>query len=164
MTARMRPTIAAILIATAMMAGLALRATPLAADDRNFVEVEAFNNEGAKLVLGHFTVSEVGKPQQKVGVVAIAAPNHNSFAFDYDEWREFIALTDKAVGSTSYRIVGFMVETGTTDKSELEVSGGPDVNLMIVSPKAGMARYFMDKADVPRFQKGLRQVGDYLAK
>jgi hypothetical protein len=164
MTAWTRPTIAAILIATAMMAGVALRATPLAAADRKFVEVGTFSNEGAKLVLGHFTLREVGKPQQKVGVIAIAAPNDNSFAFDYDEWLEFIDLTDKAVGSTSYRIVGVMKETGTTDTSELEVSGGPDLHLMIVSPKAGLARYAMDKADVVRFQKGLRQVRDYLAK
>lgn len=149
-----------------LMAALMLTASPLPAADRKLVTVETFSNSGAKLLVGHFTLPNVEKSQSKVGLIGIASPNYNSFAFDYEEWLELIELAKKAIDtkSTSWTIIGSMSETGTEDVSELTVSGGPGLNLMITSRKAGTAVYGMDKADLPRFQKGLGEVKEYLAQ
>ena len=144
---------------------LALLAAPLRAADGKFVVVEKFANGSAELMVAHYTDPDVEPAKARVGLVAIASPSRNSFAFDHSEWLKLIELCNKAIGvkSATWTQVGTMSETGTSDVSQLTISAGPGVSFVISSPKEGTVSYIVPKADLPRLQKGMRQVRDYLA-
>jgi hypothetical protein len=83
-----------------------------------------------------------------------------------DEWIKLIDLCNKAIKtqSSAWIVVGSMTETGTEDVSQLTVSAGPSVSLVISSPKIGTVSYTLERSDLPRFQQGLQKVKDYLSK
>jgi len=102
----------------------------------------------------------------KVGLLSIASPSRNSFAFKLDAWLSMIALWNKAivVQSANWKVIGTMTEQETTGVSQLTISAGPGVSFMISSPKSGTVSYALDRKDAGRFDKAVLQVRDYLAK
>jgi hypothetical protein len=149
-----------------VMAGLSLVASPLSAAEGKLVTVEKFTKGNAELAVAHFTDPDVERSKSRVGLIGIASPDRNSFAFDPAEWQQLMALCTKAIGTKAagWTVVGTMTESGTEDVSQLTVSAGPGLSLVIASPKSGTVTYVLDKGELARFQKGLRQVKDYLAK
>lgn len=152
-------------IAALLIVSLTLLASPLRAQGKLEI-VEKFTKGNAELSVAHFTDPSVEKSKSKVGLIGIASPSRNSFAFNKGEWTKLIELCQKAIAikSAGWTQVGSMTETGTEDVSQLTLSAGPGVSFVISSPKAGTVSYIIQKADLPRLQKGLLQVRDYLAK
>ncbi len=151
--------------AALLIASLAFMASPVRAEGKLEI-VEKFAKGNTELSVAHFTDPSLEKSKSKVGLIGIASPSRNSFAFDQAEWAKLIELCDKAIRtkSTGWTQIGSMTETGTEDVSQLTVSGGPGISFVISSPKAGTVSYVIATGDVPRLKKGLVQVRDYLAK
>jgi hypothetical protein len=128
--------------------------------------VEKFTNGNTELAVATYTDPQADKSHNKVGLLGIASPTKNSFAFRLDEWIKLIDLCNKAIKtqSSAWIVVGSMTETGTEDVSQLTVSAGPSVSLVISSPKIGTVSYTLERSDLPRFQQGLQKVKDYLSK
>ena len=145
---------------------LALLAAPVRAAGGKLVVVETFAAGDAELMVAHYTDPDVEPAKARVGLIAIASPGRNSFAFDHPEWLRLIELCDKAaaVESATWTRVGMMTETGTTDVSQLTISAGPGVSFVISSPQEGTVSFIVAKADLARLRKGMRQVRDYLAR
>ena len=148
-----------------VLVGLALLAPPARAADGKLVVIETFTKGNTELMVAHYTDPNVEPAKSRVGLVGIASPNRNSFAFNHAEWLKLIALCTKAaaVKSATWTQVGTMSETGTTDVSQLTLSAGPGLSFVISSPKEGTVSFIVPKADVPRLQNGMRQIRDYLA-
>jgi hypothetical protein len=128
--------------------------------------VATFTAGSAELSVAHYTEPAGPASTGRVGLIGIAAPNRNSFAFSPAEWARLIDLCDKAaaVASTGWTEVGALRELGTADPSRLTVRAGPGVKFEISSPKAGMVSHVVAKAELPRLRKAFDQVRDYLAK
>jgi hypothetical protein len=127
--------------------------------------VERFADKNTVLAVAHYTVAGAPTTKGKVGLLTIATPDANSFAFNLAEWNSLIALCDRATSlqSADWIVVGTMIETGTSDVSHLTVSSGPGLNFVITSPKGGPVAHVLPKAEFSRFQKALRDVQDYLS-
>ena len=110
--------------------------------------------------------SEVEPSRNKVALLGIATPSRSSFSFRLKEWLSLIDLWTKAVKaqSGSWKVVGSMVETETSDVSHLTVSAGPGVKFVIGSPKKGTVTYILSKEDIAGFEKALHQVKDFLSR
>jgi hypothetical protein len=67
--------------------------------------------------------------------VSIANPSRSSCSFRLEEWLLLIELWTKVVKtqSGSWKLVGSMAETETSDVSHLTVSAGPGVKFVVVS-------------------------------
>lgn len=152
-------------IVAALAFVLTLVASPLRAADGQFIVVEKFGEGHSGLIVAHYTASNVERSKSKVGVITIASPGENAFAFNLAEWRQLIALCNKAIASesTGWALVGSMSETGTTDVSHLTLSSGPGLRFVIASPKDGEVSYVLQKNDLSRLKSGLRAVEVYLA-
>ena len=112
------------------------------------------------LTVAHYTVAGAPTAKGKVGLLTIATPDANSFAFNPSEWKSLIALCDRAtkMQSGDWTVVGTMTETGTSDVSHLTVSAGPGLNFVITSPKDGTVAHVLQKAEFSRFQKALARL------
>jgi hypothetical protein len=77
-----------------------------------------------------------------------------------------VELWTKAVKaqSGSWKVVGSMAETETSDVSHLTVSAGPEVKFVISSPRKGTVTYLLPKDDMAGFEKALYQVKDFLSR
>ncbi|HEY1475080.1 MAG TPA: hypothetical protein VGF53_13470 [Pseudolabrys sp.] len=130
------------------------------------VVVEKFSKGNTELKVAHYTEPAALKDMQKVGLIGIASPTRNSFAFDSADWNKFIAICAKAaaVRSATWTVVGTMSESGTSDISQITISSGPGMNFVITSPKVGTVAYALSPADFSRFQKGLLRVKSYLSQ
>jgi hypothetical protein len=117
-------------------------------------EVEASRSKVA--LLGIVTPSRRG----------IATPSRNSFSFRLEEWLSLIALWTKAVKaqSDSWKFVGSMTETESSDASHLTVSAGRGVKFVISSPKKGTITYVLSRDDIAGFEKVLHRVKDFLSQ
>ena len=117
-------------------------------------EVEASRSKVA--LLGIVTPSRPG----------IATPLRNSFSFRLDGWLSLIVLWTKAVKaqSDSWKFVGSMTETESSDVSHLTVSAGRGVKFVISSPKKGTATYVLSRDDIAGFEKVLHRVKDFLSR
>ncbi len=152
-------------IAALLIASLAVMASPVRAEGKLEI-VETLTKGNTRLTVAHYTDPSAAKSKSKVGLIGIASPGSNSFAFNQAEWAQLIELCEKAIRTKSagWTRVGAMTETETEDVSRLTVSAGPGISFVISSPKAGTVSYIVPEADLPRLRKGLRQVKDYLAK
>ena len=110
--------------------------------------------------------SEVEASRNKVAILGIANPSRSSFSFRLEEWLLLIELWTKAVKaqSSSWKVVGSMAETETSDVSHLTVSAGPGVKFAISSPKKSTVTYVLPKDDMAGFEKALYQVKDFLSR
>jgi hypothetical protein len=88
--------------------------------------VAKFQNAGLAFDVGTVFNSEVEASRSKVELLGIATPSCKSFSFRLEEWLSLIALWTKAVKaqSDSWKVVGSMTETETSDVSHLTVSAG----------------------------------------
>ena len=147
-----------------LILSLVLGTSPLRAEGKLAV-VERFADRNTVLTVAHYTVAGAPTAKGKVGLLTIATPDANSFAFNPSEWKSLIALCDRAtkMQSGDWTVVGTMTETGTSDVSHLTVIAGPGLNFVITSPKDGTVAHVLQKAEFSRFQKALAEVQDYLS-
>jgi hypothetical protein len=77
-----------------------------------------------------------------------------------------IELWTKAVKaqSGSWKVVGSMAETETSDVSHLTVTAGSGVKFVISSPQKSTVTYVLPKNDMAGFEKALYQVKDFLSR
>ena len=127
--------------------------------------VERFADRNTVLAVAHYTVAGAPTGKGKVGLLTIATPDANSFAFNLTEWKSLIELSGRAikVQSRDWTVIGTMTETGTSDVSHRTVSAGPGVNFVITSSKGGTVAHVLPEAEFSRFQNALREVQDYLS-
>ena len=99
----------------------------------------------------------------RVALLGIATPLRSSFSFKREEWLLLIALWSKAVKaqSDSWKIIGSMKETETSDPSLLTISAGPGIKLVINSPRKGLVTYVLSKDDLARFAGTLYRVKEF---
>src|SRR6516164_3051158 len=89
--------------------------------------VAKFRNGGVELDIVTVVDSEVEASKSKVALLGIATPLRSSFSFRLAEWLLLIDLWSKAVKtqSDSWKVIGSMTETETSDVSHLTISAGP---------------------------------------
>ena len=145
----------------ALVVGLAFPTYSLPAEGKLIV-VESFKTGNTELAVAHYAPTN----RKGVGLIAIAAPARNSFAFDLAEWKEVMVLCARAasVKSDTMSVVGTMKETDIEDVSQISISAGPGMYFVITSPKAGKVFYTVPPPEFSRLQKGLFAVRDYLAQ
>jgi hypothetical protein len=143
---------------------LVLATSPLWAEGKLAV-IEKFASANTELMVAHFNDPGAPKGKGRVGLLAIATPSRNAFAFNQPEWDKLIELYNKAakIDSPAWTVVGTMTETGTSDVSHLTVSAGPGMNFVITSRKDGTVAHTLPRADFSRLQKALREVKDFLS-
>ena len=125
--------------------------------------VGKFQNADLELDVATVFDSEVEASGSKVALLGIATPSRrgtpsrNSFSFRLEEWLSLIAHWTKAVKaqSDSWKVVGSMTETETSDVSHLTVSAGRGVKFVISSSKKGTATYVLSRDDIAGFEKAL---------
>jgi hypothetical protein len=66
--------------------------------------------------------------------------------------------------SGSWKVVGSMAETETSDVSHLTVSAGPGIKFVISSRKNTAVTYVLPKDDMAGFEKALYQVKGFLSR
>jgi hypothetical protein len=145
--------------------GLSLYNWPLQAGVQLDI-VARFHNADLEFDVVTVIDSEVEAPRNKVALLGIATPSRSSFSFRLKEWLSLIDLWTKVVKaqSGSWKVVGSMVETGTSDVSHLTVSAGPGVKFVISSPKKGTVTYILSTEDMADFEKALLQVKEFLSR
>ena len=134
--------------------------------------VVKFQNADLELDVATVFDSEVEASRSKVALLGIVTPSRrgtpsrNSFSFRLEEWLSLIALWTKAVKvqSDSWKVVGSMTETETSDVSHLTVSAGRGVKFVISSSKKGTATYVLSRDDIAGFEKALYRVKDFLSR
>jgi hypothetical protein len=128
--------------------------------------VAKFHNADLEFDVVTVIDSEAEAPRNKAALLGIATPSRSSFSFRLKEWLSLIDLWTKAVRpqSDSWKVVGSMVETETSDVSHLTVSSGPGIKFVISSPKKGSVTYVLSKEDMARFAKALLQVKEFLSR
>ena len=134
--------------------------------------VGKFQNADLELDVATVFDSEVEASRSKLALLGIATPSRrgtssrNSFSFRLEEWLSLIALWTKAVKaqSDSWKVVGSMTETETSDVSHLTVSAGRGVKFVISSSKKGTVTYILSRDDIAGFEKALYRVKDFLSR
>jgi len=136
--------------------------------------VVKFQNADLEFDVATVFDSEVEASRSKVALLGIvtpsrrgmATPSRNSFSFRLEEWLSLIALWTKAVKaqSDSWKVVGSMTETETSDVSHLTVSAGRGVKFVISSSKKGTVTYVLSRDDIAGFEKALYRVKDFLSR
>ena len=93
-----------------------------------------------------------------------ATPVRSPFSFRRAEWLSLIELwtADKAQ-SDSWKVVGSMTETETSDVSHLTISAGPGVKFVIRSFQKGTVIFVLSRDDMARFESGLYRVKEFIA-
>lgn len=149
----------------AIVIGLSLYSWPLQAGVQLDI-VAKFRNADLEFDVVTVIDSEVEPSRNKVALLGIATPSRSSFSFRLKEWLSLIDLWTKAVKaqSGSWKVVGSMVETETSDVSHLTLSAGPGVKFVIGSSKKGTVTYVLPKEDIAGFEKALNQVKDFLSR
>jgi hypothetical protein len=145
--------------------GLSLYSWPLQAGMQLDI-VAKFHNADLEFDVVTIIDSETEAPRNKVALLGIVTPSRSSFSFRLKEWLSLIDLWTKAVKaqSDSWKVVGSMVETETSDVSDLTVSAGLGIKFVISSPKKGTVTYVLSKEDMARFEKALLKVKEFLSR
>ena len=101
--------------------------------------VAKFRNAELELDLVTVFDAEVDASKSKVALLGIATPLRNSFSFRLAEWLSLINLSTKTVKaqSNSWKVIGSMTETETSDVSHLTISAGHGVRFVIRSFQKG---------------------------
>jgi hypothetical protein len=127
--------------------------------------VAKFQNVDIELYVVTVVDSEV-EAESKVALLGIATPLRSSFSFKREEWLLLIDLWSKAVKlqSDSWKIIGSMKETETSDPSLLTISAGPGIKFAINSPRKVLVTYVLSKDDLARFAGTLYRVKEYFSR
>jgi hypothetical protein len=125
--------------------------------------VAKFRNVGIELDVVTVDASE---PSGRVALLGIATPLRSSFSFKREEWLLLIDLWSKTVKvqSDSWKIIGSMKETETSDPSLLTISAGPGIKFVINSPRKGSVTYVLSKDDLARFAGTLYRVKEFFSR
>ena len=117
--------------------------------------IAKFRNADVELDVVTVIDSDVEASKSKVALLGIATPLRSSFSFRLAEWLLLIDLWSKAVKaqSDSWRVIGSMTETETSDVSHLTISAGPGVKFVISSSQKGIVTFILSKDDVGGFEK-----------
>jgi len=110
--------------------------------------------------------TDVEASKSKVALLGIAPPLRSSFSFRLGEWLSLIDLWSKAVKaqSDSWRVIGSMTETETSDVSHLTISAGPGVKFVISSFQKGTVTFVLSKDDMARLEKALYRVKEFFSR
>jgi len=103
----------------------------------------------------------------RIALLGFRSPSaRRSFVFNLSEWSSLFDLWTTALKSqsASWKFVGSLTETGTTDASLLTVSAGPGVSFAVTSSKGASITYVLANADVDRFDKTLLHVKNFLSR
>jgi hypothetical protein len=128
--------------------------------------VAKFRNAGIELDIVTVVDSEVEASKSKAALLGIATPLRSSFSFRREEWLLLIDLWSKAVKaqSDSWKIIGSMKETETSDDSVLIISAGPGIKFVINSSRKGLVAYVLSKDDLARFAGTLYRVKEFFSR
>jgi hypothetical protein len=128
--------------------------------------VAKFRNAGMELDVVTVVDWEVEAAKSKVALLGIATPSRSSFSFRGEDWLLLIDLWSKAVKaqSDSWKIIGSMKETETSDASLLTISAGPGIKFVIDSPRKGLVTYVLSKDDLARFAGALYRVKEFFSR
>ena len=128
--------------------------------------VAKFRNAELELDLVTVFDSEVDASKSKIALLGIATPVRSSFSFRRAEWLSLMELWTKAVKaqSDSWKVVGSMTETETSDVSHLTISAGPGVKFVIRSFQRGTVIFVLSRDDMARFESALYRVKEFLAR
>jgi hypothetical protein len=145
--------------------GFSVLASPLQARIQLDI-VAKFRNADLELDVVTIVDSEVEASKSKVALLGIATPLRSSFSFRLVEWLSLIDLWSKAVKaqSDSWRVIGSMTETETSDVSHLTISAGPGVKFVISSSQKGIVTFILSKDDMGGFEKALYQVKEFFSR
>jgi hypothetical protein len=145
--------------------GFSLFTLPLPAEVQLNI-VAKFQNADLEFDVVTVFDSEVEASRSKLALLGIANPSRSSFSFRLEEWLLLIELWTKAVKaqSDSWKVVGSMTETETSDVSHLTLSAGRGVKFVISSSKKGTVTYALSKDDIAGFEKALDRVKDFLSR
>jgi hypothetical protein len=66
--------------------------------------------------------------------------------------------------SDSWKIIGSMKETETSDDSVLIISAGPGIKFVINSSRKGLVAYVLSKDDLARFAGTLYRVKEFFSR
>jgi hypothetical protein len=128
--------------------------------------IAKFRNADVELDVVTVVDSEVEASKSKVALLGIATPLRSSFSFRLAEWLLLIDLWSKAVKtqSDSWKVIGSMTETETSDVSHLTISAGPGVKFVISSSQKGIVTFVLSKNDMGGFEKVLYQVKEFFSR
>src|SRR6516162_185973 len=128
--------------------------------------IAKFRNADVELDVVTVVDSEVEASKSKVALLGIATPLRSSFSFRLAEWLLLIDLWSKAVKtqSDSWKVIGSMTETETSDVSHLTISAGPGVKFVISSSQKGIVTFVLSKNDMGGFEKALYQVKEFFSR
>ena len=128
--------------------------------------VAKFRNAGMELDVVTVVDWEVEAAKSKVALLGIATPSRSSISFRREDWLLLIDLWSKAVKaqSDSWKIIGSMKETETSDASLLTISAGPGIKFVIDSPRKGLVTYVLSKDDLARFAGALYRVKEFFSR
>ena len=145
--------------------GLSVLTSPLQARIQLDI-IAKFRNAGVELDVVTVVDSDVEASKSKVALLGIATPLRSSFSFRLEEWLSLIDLWSKAVKtqSNSWKVIGSMTETETSDVSHLTISAGPEVKFVISSSKKGIVTFVLSKDDIGGFEKALYQVKEFFSR
>jgi hypothetical protein len=157
--AAMSPILRKSIFAVLLALGLVLGASPLLA---GLEFVHKFVTGNTELDVATYT-----KGNEKVGLLGIKSSKNISIALEASEWGQLISLCNKAVkiSATTWIVVGTMSEgSKTDDPTQMSISAGPGLNIILTSPKKGSYSYILQKTDYPQLQGALQKVKAFFAK
>ena len=107
--------------------------------------IAKFRNADVELDVVTVVDSEVEASKSKVALLGIATPLRSSFSFRLAEWSLLIDLWSKAVKtqSDSWKVIGSMMETETSDVAHLTISAGPGIKFVISSSQKGIVTFVL---------------------
>jgi hypothetical protein len=145
--------------------GLSVLTSPLQARIQLDI-IAKFRNAGVELDVVTVVDSDVEASKSKVALLGIATPLRSSFSFRLEEWLSLIDLWSKAVKtqSNSWKVIGSMTETETSDVSHLTISAGPGVKFVLSSSQKGIVTFVLSKDDIGGFEKALYQVKEFFSR
>jgi hypothetical protein len=149
-----------------IIAVLALSFFALASPLQARIELDVlakFENAGIELDIVTLVDSDVEVAKSKVALIGITKPSRSSFSFRREEWLLLIDLWAKAVKtqSGSWKIIGWIKETETSDPSLLTISAGPGIKFVIDSPSKGLVIFILSQDDLARFAGTLYRVKEF---
>jgi hypothetical protein len=128
--------------------------------------IAKFRNADVELDVVTVVDSDVEASKSKAALLGIATPLRSSFSFKLAEWSLLIDLWSKAVKtqSDSWKVIGSMMETETSDVAHLTISAGPGVKFVISSSQKGIVTFVLSKNDMGGFEKALYQVKEFFSR
>jgi hypothetical protein len=161
---RMKRNMSPIAIRAALLVAGMLACSSASAKGHGEVLVKCV--DGAKqLRIATYQEPGPGTTDRRVGLVAISAPSAKiAIALQERDLGLLLGLLKQArtVQSTSWKIVGSVTEAPSSDRSELTISAGPGVQLMISSPRRGSLSFTVASEDLVEFERAMLKMRDFL--